>query len=89
MPIILVPINAQRIPSWLERCHAKYEADLITAGEAPHVADQHANDSLERAFPTGAAAADNAVFDLVAPSDTCGSVAIAQATTLHGGSGTL
>jgi ribosomal protein S18 acetylase RimI-like enzyme len=62
---ILVPINTHRFPSWQERCHAEYTADLITAGEAPHLAGQRATDSLERAFPTGAPAEDNAVFDLI------------------------
>ncbi|MFF1946980.1 hypothetical protein ACFVWF_33120 [Rhodococcus qingshengii] len=92
MPITLVPINAQRFPSWQDRCHAEYKADLITAGETPHAADRHATDSLERAFPTGAPTADNAVFDLVttrmAPSGTSGSVATARAMTPPGGSGT-
>lgn len=69
MPITLIPINAQRFPSWQERCHAEYTADLITAGETPHAADRLAADSLERAFPTGAPTADNAVFDLVHDTD--------------------
>ena len=72
MSITLVPINAQRFPSWQERCHAEYTADLIAAGETPQAADRHATDSLERAFPTAAPTADNAVFDLV--HDTAGAV---------------
>jgi ribosomal protein S18 acetylase RimI-like enzyme len=65
MPISLVPITAQRFPAWQDRSHAEYMADLITAGEEPQVADRHARESLERAFPTGEPTADNAVFDLV------------------------
>lgn len=65
MPITLVPIPAERFPAWQERCHAEYTADLIAAGETPEAADRHATDSLERAFPTGSATADNAMFDLV------------------------
>ncbi|MBB2975473.1 ribosomal protein S18 acetylase RimI-like enzyme [Microbacterium endophyticum] len=65
MEITLVPISAQQFPSWRKQCYAEYAADLIAAGEAPPVADQHAADSLERAFPIGAPTADNAVFNLV------------------------
>ncbi|SEI99848.1 GNAT family N-acetyltransferase [Demequina mangrovi] len=69
MPITLVLLDAQRFPAWRERCHAEYRADLIASGEAPDAADRHAWVSLERAFPAGAATADNAVFDLVHDAD--------------------
>lgn len=64
MSITLVPITASRFPSWQKRCQAEYKADLIAAGETPRAADEHASDSLKRAFPAGPSA-DNAVFDLV------------------------
>lgn len=69
MSITLVPITAQRFPSWQERSHAEYTADLTAAGETPRAADEHASDSLMRAFPAGAPSTENAVFDLVDDTD--------------------
>jgi len=69
MPITLVPITAQRFPSWLKRSQAEYKADLIAAGETPRAAEEHASDTFNRAFPSGAPAPDNAVFDLVNDTD--------------------
>jgi len=69
MPIRLVPINAQQFPSWRQRCHAEYKADLIAAGETEDVADRHSADSLDRAFPADAPTADNAVFHLTHDTD--------------------
>lgn len=65
MLITLAPIDAHRFPSWQERSHAEYKADLIASGEEPEVTDRHARDSLQRAFPEGSITASHAVFDLV------------------------
>lgn len=65
----LVPIDAQRFPSWWNRSLAEYATDLTSAGEAPEVARRHAAETMRTAFPTGGPAADNAVFDLVHDAD--------------------
>ncbi|WP_110238990.1 GNAT family N-acetyltransferase [Nocardioides gilvus] len=69
MPITLVPITAQRFPSWWERSQAEYKADLIAVGETPRAAEEHASDAFHRAFPAGTPTPDNAVFDLVDDTD--------------------
>lgn len=69
MPITLVPITAQRFPSWRERSQVEYEADLIAVGETPRAAEEHASDALKRAFPAGTPTPDNVVFDLVNDTD--------------------
>lgn len=65
----LVPLDAQRFPSWCERSLAEYATDLVAAGETPEAAQRHAADSMRTAFPAGAPTADNAVFDLVHDAD--------------------
>lgn len=65
----LVPIDAQRFPSWRDRCLEEYATDLTAAGETPQDARRHAADSMRTAFPAGAPTADNDVFDLVHDTD--------------------
>ncbi|MGI5487822.1 GNAT family N-acetyltransferase [Microtetraspora malaysiensis] len=65
VPVTLRPMDARRLPAWLERSRAEYAKDLVASGQTSEDADRHADESMARFFPSGAPTPGHVVFDVV------------------------
>jgi len=63
--ITLRPMNAERLPAWLDETNRAYIEELIAAGRTREDATRHAAKSMEPAFPHGKPAPGHSVFDVV------------------------
>lgn len=61
----LVPMPADRLPTWLDTTMAEYVESRMQAGETREQAEANKQRSLDQWFPDGAPLADHHVWDVV------------------------
>jgi len=59
------PMNADRLPEWIERSNAEYIDELVVAGRTREDAKAHAGKFMVPTFPDGNVAPGHAVFDVL------------------------
>ncbi|MGX9346197.1 MULTISPECIES: GNAT family N-acetyltransferase [unclassified Microbacterium] len=72
MTLTLRDMDPSRLPAWIDRSRDAYADELMAAGEAPDVARENAQKSVERAFPDGQLVAGHRVFDVVEGDEVVG-----------------
>ena len=65
MSATLRPIDAARLPDWIDRSATEYARDLIAEGKKPEEAARYAAAGMAESFPNGRPSAGHAVFDVV------------------------
>ena len=65
MTLTLRPMNAERLPAWLEETTRAFIEELVATGRTREDATRHAAKSMEPAFPHGKPAPGHAVFDVI------------------------
>ncbi|NTV40548.1 MAG: GNAT family N-acetyltransferase, partial [Demequinaceae bacterium] len=65
MPISLLPMNSDRLPTWLEHCTTQYIDELIASGRTREDAIRNATKGIGSSFPDGKPAPGHGVFDLI------------------------